>query len=376
MLDRAILPDLKKDLLNLQKIILLFGARQVGKTTIIREIIKGLPHKCIEINADQHKYIQAFSQRDYGKMIEVVGSNELLFIDEAQNIPDIGINLKILHDNNPSLKIIATGSSSFDLAHKTIEPLTGRTRTYKLFPISMGELKSVMTPFELKQQLNSLLVFGMYPDILHSGSREEKIRNLKELAQAYLYKDITQLADIKYPNKLHQLMKHLALKMGELISHNELGQILGLSRETVSRYIDMLEKGFLVFQLPAYSKFGKTEVDKSYKVYFYDLGIRNVLIENFNDLNSRNDTAQLWESFLITERLKKKTYENAFFTPHFWRTYSGTQMDYVEKENGMLNGFRFSWKPRNLRAPKSWTENYPNSTYRVIGRDDFLEFVL
>lgn len=376
MIERAIFQELKKDLLNLQKIIILFGARQVGKTTIIREALKTLPHKSIEVNADQYKYIEAFSKRDFGKMMEVVGSNELLFIDEAQNIPDIGINLKILHDSNPSLKIIATGSSSFDLAHKTIEPLTGRTRTYKLFPISMGELKSIMTPFELKQQLNSSLIFGMYPDIIHTGGRTEKIRNLKELAQAYLFKDITRLADIKYPNKLNQLMKFLALKTGSIISHNEIGQLIGLNYETVARYIDMLEKGFLVFRLPAYSKYSKTEVDKSYKVYFYDLGIRNILIENFNDLDQRNDTQQLWENFLIVERLKKMTYENVFFTPHFWRTYSGTQMDYVEKKNDQINGYRFTWKPRKLKAPKSWTDKYTNSTYQLIDKDNFLDFVL
>lgn len=376
MITRTIKDDIQRSLETVDKIILIFGARQVGKTTLIQEIIKTTDFNSLEINADEAKYIDVFSSRDLRKMMEVVGRHNLLFIDEAQNISNIGINLKILHDNQPNLKIIATGSSSFDLANKIIEPLTGRTRTYKLFPISMQELSNNCTPFELKERVEDFMLYGMYPDILNISYREEKIRTLRELATAYLYKDILQLSGIRYSDKIHKLLQLLALQIGNLVSLHELAKALEMSHETVSNYIDLLEKGFIVYRLSAYSKNMRKEITKMDKIYFYDLGIRNVLIENFSPLDLRQDKGQLWENFLITERLKKQQYRNIFFKAHFWRTYAGAEMDYVETEPNAIHGYEFKWKLKKRNAPLSWSQGYENTTFQQIHQDNFLDFVI
>jgi len=376
MIDRIISPLVKKDVENLRKIILIFGARQVGKTTLIRRLLKELPYKSLEVNGDEKRYVEILSSQNFEKMMGLVGTHNLLFIDEAQNIPNIGLNLKILFDNHPDLKIIATGSSSFDLAQKVIEPLTGRTRTWELFPISMQELSKLMTPFELNQQVENSMVFGMYPEVLtNSGSRNEKIRNLKELSTSYLYKDILELSKIRYSDKLHRLLRSLALNIGKLISLNEIAKELGISHEAVSSYVDMLEKGFIIFRLPAYSNNPKEEISKSEKIYFHDLGIRNMLIENFNEFSIRQDQEQLWENLIISERLKKMTYQNAFYKPYFWKNYSGTEIHLIEYQNEQLKGFDIRLKPRKRNTPKSWAKNYSNTIFNQIDRENFIDFI-
>ncbi|MBL7797361.1 MAG: ATP-binding protein [Saprospiraceae bacterium] len=375
MIPRSIADQVRNDLFQSQKVVIIYGPRQVGKTTLVRQLIRELTLKSLEVNADQIRYHEAFAGRDLSKMQAVIGDAQLLFLDEAQNIPDIGINLKILHDSLPGLKIIATGSSSFELANRLQEPLTGRTWTYSLYPIAVQELATLHTPFELAQQTESFLRFGMYPDVLQAIGDEAKIRQLRELASAYLYKDVLQLSSIKHADKLVRLLKLLAFQAGSPVSLHELGKSLEMNHETVNSYIDLLEKGFIVFRLSAFSRNLRKEVTKMSKVYFYDTGIRNSLIDNFNPLELRHDTGALWENFLVAERRKKVEYQRLFGSAYYWRTYSGAELDYVEERAGQLLGFEFKWKNTRAKAPATWFETYPQSTFECIHRDNFLEFV-
>ncbi|MBI5916584.1 MAG: ATP-binding protein [Bacteroidetes bacterium] len=376
MIQRAIAEQIKTDLSDYRKMVIIYGPRQVGKTTLVRQVLADLPYKSLEINADQHKYDDILSSRDLTKMRELVGGHELLFIDEAQNIANIGINLKILHDSLPALRIIVTGSSSFELANKLQEPLTGRTWTYRMYPISVQELTATLTPFELKDQLENHLRFGMYPEVLGLGGVDAKIRYLRELAGAYLYKDILQLSSIRHADKIVKLLKLLAFQAGSLVSLHELGKSLEMSHDTVNTYIDLLEKGFIIFRLGGFSRNLRKEVNKMTKIFFYDTGIRNMLIENFNALDMRQDVGSLWENFLVAERRKKVGYQRLYGTSYFWRTYSGAELDYVEERDGQLFGYEFKWKSSKAKAPATWLETYGNASYQLVNRDNFLEFVL
>lgn len=376
MIPRILKSQILDTLQNRRKIIILYGPRQVGKTTLIKEILKEVPGRKVEVNADQLKFNDILSSRDLRKMQELIGEHDLLFIDEAQRIADIGINLKILHDSLPELKIIVTGSSSFDLANTIREPLTGRTRTFQLYPVSLGELSAQYTPFEFKDQLESFLLYGMYPEVLELAGKKEKMIHLQELISAYLYKDILQLSNIKHSDKIHKLLKLLAFQVGALVSLHELGKTLEMSHETVSNYIDLLEKGFIIFRLSGFSRNLRKEVAKMNKIYFYDLGIRNMLIDQFSPLDSRPDVGQLWENFLLVERKKKLTYAHSFANTYFWRTYTGAELDYVEETEGKLNGFEFKYKSKRPKPPKTWLETYDNATFQQIDRDNFLPFVL
>lgn len=378
MIPRILEGRLFDELSHSNKVIVLYGARQVGKTTLAREVLKKVGGKVLEINADRQPYVEALSSRDFNKLNGLVAGYDVLFIDEAQRIPDIGINLKILHDSLPALRILATGSSSIDLANRIKEPLTGRTWTYQLFPISVKEWKnySSANDFELSLKLEEWMQFGMYPETLSFENRERKIQYLQELTSSYLYKDILSLGNIKYPEKLHQLLKLLAWQTGNLISVNELSNALQIHRDAVLNYLDLLQKAFVIFRIGGFSRNLRKEVVKMDKVYFYDLGVRNALIENFSPLSSRTDTGQLWENFLLTERIKKMEYQRLHGSLYFWRTYSGAELDLVEERDGRLHGFEFKWKSAKGKAPSSWLETYDTASYQLINRENFLEFVL
>lgn len=377
MIQRSIQKDLTKALLQQQnKIIVLYGARQVGKTTLVRQLLEGLPYRSLYINADLQQYQQVLSSRNLERMKEVIGNYELLVIDEAQNITDVGINLKILHDSLPDLKIIATGSSAFELANRTKEPLTGRTRTYRLHPIAIQELSKSHTPFELKAKLEQYLLYGMYPEVLQIQGADEKIAHLRELASAYLYKDVLELSGVQHSDKVYRLLQLLALQVGSEVSIHELAKVLGLSQPTVDRYIDLLEKGFILFRLSGFSRNLRKEVTKKKKIFFFDLGVRNVLAENFNSLIARQDVGALWENFLIAERMKKVAYGQMYGRNHFWRTHTGAELDYVEERSGQLHGYEFKWKPKKRRPPRTWLETYPQATFDTVDRDNFLSFVV
>lgn len=376
MIQRSIAEHIRQDLADSRKIIIIYGPRQVGKTTLVKEILAKSPYHSLEINADQFKYNEILSSRDLNKLEELIGNHDLLFIDEAQNVPDIGFNLKILYDSLPELRIITTGSSSFELANRMKEPLTGRTCTYRLFPIALMELAKERTPFELKDQLENYLRFGTYPEVLSLKGAEEKTRYLRELASSYLYKDVLQLSSIRNSDKILRLLKLLAFRAGSLVSLHELGKSLEMSHETVNNYMDLLEKGFILFRLSGFSRNLRKEVTKMNKVFFYDNGIRNVLIDNFNTMDFRQDAGALWENFLVAERRKKMEYQRMYGSSWFWRTYSGAELDYVEEREGQLFGYKFKWKAGKDKAPVTWLETYPGAGFQSVNRDIFLEFLI
>ena len=372
---RSLKDHLVKALLKSDKIILLYGARQTGKTTLINEVIKGLPYRSLSINADEIRFIDTLSSRDLNRMKLLVEGYDLLFIDEAQRIPDAGINIKILHDGMPNLKIIISGSSSLELTNKTKEPLTGRLDSYVLYPIAWSELNNFFNSFELTSRLYEFLIYGSYPEILNAVNSLEKQKQLIELSSSYLFKDILELSNIRHSRKLVDLLRLLSFQVGSQVSLTELGTSLGMSKETVASYIDLLEKSFVLFRLGGYSNNLRKEVTKMDKFYFYDTGIRNALINNFNPLNMRNDTGQLWENYLIMERVKFLRYSEINTNFYFWRTYSGVEIDLIEEREGQLFAFEIKYGNRSSKMPISWKKAYPDSEFSVINSENFLEFI-
>lgn len=371
---RTIKQEIIKNIKESDKISVIYGPRQVGKTTISRDIIRALNLKTLSINADQSKYIDIFSSQDFSKMYSLTANYEFLFIDEAQRIPNIGINLKILHDEQVDLKILATGSSSFELANKIHEPLTGRIWTYNLFPLAFSELSKHYSLFDLKDKLEKVLIYGLYPDVFLANNITSKEKQLKEISRSYLYKDMLDLMDIRHSAKIKDLLRLLSFQIGQEVSLNELANNLHLSRETVERYIDLLEKSFVVFSLKGFSRNLRKEVSKMNKIFFYDLGIRNAFIDNFKPLANRNDIGALWENFLIVERMKSLFYKNILSSRYFWRTHTGAELDYVEDRGGDLFAYEFKYGKKQKKAPKSWVENYKGN-FELINQDNFFDFI-
>ncbi len=375
LIQRILNNRIKSDLINSGKVIVLYGPRQAGKTTLSEAVIKSTGLKSLMINADQLKYIDVLSSRDLKKLKSLVSGYELLFIDEGQRVPEIGINLKILHDEIPSLKILVTGSSSFLLSGKVTEALTGRKKVYTLLPVSMQELSLDNNEFELNDQLNERLIYGMYPEVIVIENYQEKQDYLQEITTSYLYKDILELENIRYPMKIRDLLRLLAFQLGAQVSINELCKSLRLNRETVERYLFLLEQSFIIFRLNAFSRNQRNEISKSQKFYFYDNGIRNMMIDNLNSLETRGDVGALWENFIISERKKKLLYDQTRVNSYFWRNYAGVELDMVEEINNELTAFEIKYKKPRLKAPKAWMDNYGNN-FHCITRDNYLEFLL
>ena len=344
------------------------------KTTLIKNIINELPYKTLAIDAEEEKFNDILSSKNLNKISELINGFELLFIDEAQKIKDIGTNLKLIIDHL-NIKIIATGSSSFDLANTLSEPLTGRKWTYLLYPIAYLELNNLQTKFKLNDQLEQRLIWGSYPEIFNFNNYKDKKKYLTELSNNYLYKDILHIATIKNSDKIRRLLKLLAYQIGSTVSLNELGNNLDMDKKTVAKYIDLLEKSFVIFRLTGFSKNLRKEITKNDKIYFYDLGVRNILINNLNDLADRNDVGQLWENFLMVERKKRNEYFVDLPSGYFWRTYTGAEIDYIEETGGKLKGFEFKYKDKKIKAPKTWLETYKNSSFKTITPANYLEFI-
>ena len=375
-INRTLLSPIREKILSSDKVIILYGPRQVGKTTMVQRILQDIPLKQLAINADQQQYVNVLSSRDLAQMKLLVEGYELLFIDEAQRIPDIGINLKLLHDSLPHLKIIATGSSSFDLANRTKEPLTGRTWTYTLFPIALGELTSIYNTYELQQKLSEYLVYGTYPEVFSLPNRQDKIRYLNELCSSYLYKDILEISSIRYASKINDLLRLLAFQIGSEVSLSELGSSLSMSKETVASYLDLLEQSFIIFRLSGFSRNLRKEVTKMDKIYFYDLGVRNTIINQLTPLQQRSDIGLLWENMMIVERKKQLAYQSVYGGTYFWRTYTGAELDYVEEREGKLYGYEFKYGKKKAKAPQSWLDTYAQASYHIVNPDNFRSFVV
>jgi predicted AAA+ superfamily ATPase len=374
-IDRLIKTQIISDLKHHKKVVLLYGPRQAGKTTLSKHLIREIGLKTLMINADQAKYLDVLSSRDLGKLRSLVAGYELLFIDEGQRIPEIGINLKILHDELPELKILVTGSSSFLLSGRVSESLAGRKKIYTLLPFSMQELALTHNPFELNDQLEERLIFGSYPEVVITVNHSEKEDYLRDISSSFIFKDILELEMIKYPLKIRDLLKLLAYQVGSQVSLHELGLKLGLNRETVERYLFLLEQSFVIFKLPAFSRNPRKEISKSQKYYFYDTGIRNILIDNMNYLNNRNDSGALWENFIIAERRKYLLYNQKNVNCYFWRTYSGTEIDYVEENKGDYFAYEIKSGKSKTRIPVSWSGEY-GSNFLNINKNNYLEFIL
>ena len=374
---RNLLSVVKNDLEKTKKGLVIYGPRQVGKTTLVNDLLKEFKWNTLILNGDQRgQWWELLTSRELSKLTLLVTGYDAIFVDEAQRIPEIGLSLKILLDNFPKLKIIVTGSSSLDLASKISEPLTGRIYSYKLFPISQKELRVVNTPYEMEAQIEERLIYGSYPELFSLKSIKEKTKYLENLTNNYLYKDLLEFGDIRNSSKIYDLLKLLAFQIGNQVSISELSNTLEINRTTVDRYIDLLEKSFIIFRLPGFSRNLRKEVTKMDKIFFYDMGVRNSIIGNLNLFNSRDDVGKLWENFLIVERMKKLNYEQRMFSHYFWRLSSGAEIDMIEEIEGNLHGFEFKYGKKSAKTPYSWKAGYPKATSAIINKGNWQEFVV
>jgi uncharacterized protein len=360
---------------NRDKVVIIYGPRQAGKTTLSKIIIDELGLKTLSINADQLKYIDVLSSRDLNLLKSLVAGYEFLFIDEGQRVPEIGINLKILHDEIPELKILVTGSSSFLLSERITESLTGRKDVFTLLPVSSGELSQYLNDFEIRDKLNEYLVYGQYPEVLNTENNFDKENYLREISESYIYKDILELENIKYPLKIRDILRLLAFQAGSQVSVHEIGKQLNLNNATVERYLHLLEQSFIIFKLEAFSTNPRKEISKSRKWFFYDNGIRNVFADNFNAMSHRNDAGALWENYIISERRKKLVFERQPFQSFFWRTLNGSEIDYVEKSGDQLFGYEIKFAKARRNPPKTWQELYGENFHCITGKN-YLDFIL
>ncbi len=357
------------------KAIILFGARQTGKSTLIQLIKEKLPNPIAFWNGDETDIRSMLEKPTSTQLKLLIGNNKTLVIDEAQRIENIGLCIKLITDNIKDVKVIATGSSSFELANKINEPLTGRKWEFHLYPLSFGEMVAQTSLLEERRLLNNRLIFGYYPEIVTAKGNEQAL--LKQLANSYLYKDILTWERIQKPDKLEKLLQALAYQTAQLISYNELGQLCGLNSETVEKYIDLLEKAFIVFRLPAFSRNLRNELKKSYKIYFYDNGIRNAIINQFNPVNLRNDIGQLWENWFISERLKFVNNSERYASRFFWRTLAQQEVDYVEDSEGLITAFECKWNPKSSGSvSKVFMNAYPNAQTHVVHPENVEQFLL
>ena len=365
------------DLVKPHKVLVLYGPRQVGKTTLLNSFLKETKLKYKLGSGDNIRLQQILGSQDFKKIIEYVSGYDLVAIDEAQQIPNIGMGLKILIDQLPNLRIVATGSSSFDLAQKIGEPLTGRKNTIILYPFAQLELLEKYNKHELKEKLEDFLIFGSYPEVITSKTKNEKIAILQELVNSYLLKDVLALERIKGSKQLLELLKLIAFQIGSEVSLNELASRVRLDVKTVNRYLDILEKAFVVKKIGSFGRNLRNEVSTKSKYYFLDNGIRNAVISQFNSLSNRNDIGVLFENFIMIERIKKRAYKKILGQSYFWRTYGGQEIDLIEERAGSLYGFEIKWSPKKgKKAPIVWSDNYKNSKYQVITSENYLDFIL
>lgn len=360
------------------KALIIFGPKRIGKTTLLQNFLKKTKLKYKLDSGDNIRVQNLFEAQDFEKILEYAKGYELIAIDEAQQIKNIGMALKILVDQVPNLSIIATGSSSFDLKQSVGEPLTGRKTTLTLYPISQLELlkNNAINKYELKEKLEDFLIFGGYPEVVATESKEEKINILTELVDSYLLKDILSLENIKKSETLLNLVKLLAFQVGQLVSHNELATKLRVDAKTIAKYLDLLEKSFVICKLGGFSRNLRNEIMGKHKYYFLDLGVRNAVIAHFNPLEMRNDIGQLWENFVFIERIKRNAYNNFYGNTYFWRTYEGQEIDFIEDFENRLSAFETKWSTKKkISIPSNWKNNYANSSFSVITPENYLDFI-
>jgi len=374
MISRIIKEDILKDLKN-KHVTGLFGARRTGKTVLMQQIREEIgPEKVLMIQGEDLDVSEILSSQKLSVLKSFIAGYEYLFIDEAQKIPRIGVNLKLLVDNQPDLKIFITGSSSLELVQRTGEPLTGRSTWLYLFPFAQAELKEDF--LEARQSLNMKLVYGLYPQVFLAKTTEEKVRILMSIRNGYLLRDILMLDNLKDPVFILNLLRLIAFQIGNDISYNELASTLNVNKRTVQRYLWLLEQAFIIFPLSGFSRNLRKEYSKTPRYYFWDNGIRNSIINNFTLPEARDDTGKLWENFCISERLKTSHYFHKMANFYFWRTYDRQEIDLIQDVSGQINGFEFKLNKATGRRLSVFTETYKNSSVIIINRDNFLDFVL
>ncbi len=355
------------------KAIVILGARQTGKTTLVHQLLEN-QNKVLWLNGDDLETRNLFETLTLQQLTDIVADHEYLVIDEAQRIKNIGINLKLITDQLPQIKLIVTGSSSLELANEIVEPLTGRKWEFELYPLSFQEMMQDHGYWTEHRLLERRMIYGYYPEVVTNPKQQEII--IRNLANDYLYRDLLEWGKIKKADKILTILRAVAFQIGSEVSFHELSNLVGLDKETVERYLDLLQKAFVIFKLPSFSRNLRNELKKSKKFYFYDLGIRNAVISNFNPLHLRNDVGQLWENFILVERLKHTQYSNLFSNKYFWRTSRQQEIDYVEDRAGRLFAYEFKWNPKkNVRIPKSFLNAYPEAVTQIITPDNYKTFI-
>jgi hypothetical protein len=353
------------------KTILLIGPRQVGKTTLFNKLLEEKEH--LFLNGDDPTVRKLLSNPNLEQLKNIIGNHKIVFIEEAHRIDNIGLTLKLITDQLKTVQLLVSGSSAFELNNHTQEPLTGRKWEYQLYPISWGEFESNVGYLKAEQQLELRIIYGMYPDVINNFGEEKEI--LKQLTDSYLYKDILSYGGIRKPEVLDKLLRALAFQIGSEVSYNELSQLLGIDKKTVATYIDLLCQAYVIFKLPSFSKNLRNEIKTNQKIYFYDTGVRNMIIGDLSHMDIRQDKGTLWENFLLAERLKYNSYKSSLSKGYFWRTVQQQEIDYVEEEAGTVTGFEIKWNPKNkVKIPKSFAAAY-NAEVHVVNRENFREFL-
>ena len=355
---------------------MILGARQVGKTTLLKEFMQGMTDEVLYLNCDDPTTVSMLTNRNLKQLQLLVGAAKIIIIDEAQKVDNIGLTLKMMVDNFPDLQVIATGSSAFELRNKLNEPLTGRKYEYQLFPLSTSEINKTVGYLDVVRLLEPRLIYGSYPDILTHPSEAHELLN--SLADSYLYKDILATENLRKPDLLDKLLRALAFQVGSEVSYNELSQIIGSDAKTVERYIELLEKCFIIFRLNGLSRNLRNELKKAKKVYFYDNGVRNAVIQQFAPLDFRNDVGALWENFFIAERIKYNHYRQHYCNIYFWRTKTQQEIDYIEEADGQYTVFEIKWNPKksNSTIPSSFLKVYPVAESVIVTPENYLDYLM
>ena len=374
MIQRQIEPRLREQLFK-GKALIVMGARQVGKTTLLKQVLAGCEEGVLWLSGDDQDVRTLFETISAPRLRAIAGKNRLIVLDEAQRIRDIGIKLKLITDQMPDFQLLATGSSSFELANKINEPLTGRKREHRLFPLSFAEMVGHTSLLEEKRMLGHRLVYGAYPEVvMHPG---DEIGLLRELTDSYLYKDILEFDKIHKPERLTKLLQALAYQLGSEVSYNELAQLCGMDAKTVESYITLLEQSYVLFRLGSFSRNLRNELKSSKKIYFYDNGVRNAVIGNFAQVENRMDAGALFENYVVSECMKRKEYTGDYAHSWFWRTTAKQEIDYLEEKDGLLHAFELKWNPRRrATAPLSFRNAYPDADFTVINRDNIEDLLL
>jgi len=373
LIKRTIYQQIIKNLFK-GKAIIITGPRQVGKTTLLQAIMKESERKVLYLNCDEPDIRPLLENASSTSLKALIGDNALILIDEAQRVKNIGLTLKLLVDNFKDVQIIATGSSALELANEISEPLTGRKREYHLYPFSTAEMVANSSIIQEARLLEQRMIYGFYPDIVNSPAEAQA--NLLDLGNNYLYKDVLSLQDVRKPALLERLLVALALQTGNEISYTEIGQTIGTDNKTIDRYVELLEKCFVVFQLGGFSRNLRNEIKKGKKIYFYDNGIRNAIIKNFSPLSLRQDIGALWENFLVSERKKANHYANHYVNSYFWRTHQQQEIDMIEETGGKLYAWEFKWNENaKVKIPSSFLDAYPGSITGTVNRQNYMDFL-